>query len=55
LNQQLKPTTKAQVSLRTGFRKDCASFVRKKTQINGQLINFWDVMLGDMRVKETSK
>jgi len=37
-------------------KKDITVYVKKKkTQINGQLINFWDVMLGDMRVKETSK
>jgi hypothetical protein len=28
---------------------------RKETQIGGRLIGFWDVMLGDIRVKETSK
>jgi hypothetical protein len=28
---------------------------RKETQIGGRIIGFWDVLLGDMRVKETSK
>jgi hypothetical protein len=28
---------------------------RKETQIGGRLIGFWDVLLGDIRVKETSK
>jgi len=37
-------------------KKDITVYVkRKETQIGGRLINFWDVMLGDIRVKETSK
>lgn len=37
-------------------KKDITVFVkRKETQIGGRLIGFWDVLLGDMRVKETSK
>lgn len=36
-------------------KKDITVYVkRKETQIGGRLIGFWDVMLGDMRVKETS-
>lgn len=36
-------------------KKDITVYVkRKETQINGRLIGFWDVMLGDMRVKETT-
>jgi hypothetical protein len=31
------------------------SVKRKETQIGGRLIGFWDVLLGDIRVKETSK
>lgn len=35
-------------------KKDITVYVkRKETQIGGQIIDFWDVMLGDMRVKET--
>jgi len=35
-------------------KKDITVYVkRKQTQINGRLIGFWDVMLGDIRVKET--
>ncbi len=35
-------------------KKDITVFVkRKETQIGGRLIGFWDVLLGDMRVKET--
>jgi hypothetical protein len=37
-------------------KKDITIYVkRKETQIGGRLIGFWDVMLGDIRVKETSK
>lgn len=37
-------------------KKDITIYVeRKKTQISGRTIEFWDVMLGDIRVTETSK
>lgn len=37
-------------------KKDITVYVkRKETQIGGRLIGFWDVLLGDMRVKETSE
>ena len=37
-------------------KKDITVYVkRKETQIGGRLIGFWDVPLGDIRVKETSK
>ena len=36
-------------------KKDITVYVkRKETQIGGRLISFWDVLLGDMRVKETT-
>ncbi|MBN3035389.1 MAG: hypothetical protein JW861_07360 [Bacteroidales bacterium] len=36
-------------------KKDITVYVkRKETQIAGRLIGFWDVMLGDIRVKETT-
>jgi len=35
-------------------KKDITIYVeRKETQIAGKLIGFWDVLLGDIRVKET--
>ena len=44
-NLEYKDTTK----------KDITVYVkRKETQIGGRSIGFWDVLLGDMRVKETS-
>lgn len=37
-------------------KKDITVYVkRKQTQIQGQMIGFWDVLLGDVRVKETAK
>lgn len=37
-------------------KKDITVYVRRKeTQIGGRLIGFWDVMLGDIRVKETRR
>ena len=37
-------------------KKDITVYVkRKETQIGGRLIGFWDVLMGDIRVKETSK
>ncbi|KAF0131744.1 MAG: hypothetical protein FD155_268 [Bacteroidetes bacterium] len=37
-------------------KKDITIYVkRKETQIGGRLIGFWDVLLGDVRVKETRK
>ncbi|MFH1160925.1 MAG: hypothetical protein V1733_08260 [bacterium] len=36
-------------------KKDITIYVkRKETQIGGRLIGFWDVLLGDIRVKETT-
>ncbi len=36
-------------------KKDITVYVkRKETQIGGRLIGFWDVLLGDIRVKETT-
>ena len=37
-------------------KKDITVYVeRKQTQIGGRLIDFWDVLLGDVRVSETDK
>lgn len=37
-------------------QKDITIYVeRKEQQIGGRLIGFWDVLLGDIRVKETSR
>jgi hypothetical protein len=35
-------------------KKDITVYIKKKqTQIEGDVINFWDVMLGDIMVAET--
>ena len=37
-------------------KKDITVYVkRKETQIAGKIIGFWDVLLGDIRVKETKQ
>jgi hypothetical protein len=37
-------------------KKDITVYVEKKqTQISGRLIDFWDVLLGDIRVSETDR
>lgn len=37
-------------------KKDITIYVdRKKTQVSGRIIEFWDVLLGDIRVTETTK
>lgn len=37
-------------------KKDITIYVeRKETQIGGRLIGFWDVLLGDIRVQETTR
>ncbi len=37
-------------------KKDITVYVeRKQTQIHGRIIGFWDVLLGDIRVVETTK
>ena len=36
-------------------KKDITIYVeRKRTQISGRVVEFWDVLLGDIRVTETS-
>lgn len=37
-------------------KKDITIYVeRKQTQVRGRTIDFWDVLLGDIRVKETNR
>ena len=45
----------AGVNYRDTTKKDITIYVEKKqTQISGRTIEFWDVLLGDVRVTETS-
>lgn len=54
--QKFEGVTKEGLVYKDTTKKDITIFVeRKLTQINGRTIGFWDVLLGDIRVKETSK
>lgn len=53
--QRFQGTTGDQLVYSDVTKKDITVYVeRKSTQIGGRLINFWDVLLGDIRVKETT-
>lgn len=53
--QKFEGTTKEGLKYIDTTKKDITVYVeRKETQIGGKLIGFWDVMLGDIRVSETS-
>jgi hypothetical protein len=44
-----------QMVYRDTTKKDITVYVeRKQTQIGGRIIDFWDVLLGDIRVTETT-
>jgi hypothetical protein len=54
--QRFEGTSDDGMSYKDTTKKDITIYVeRKKTQISGRTIEFWDVMLGDIRVTETSK
>jgi hypothetical protein len=43
------------MSYRDTTKKDITIYVeKKKTQIRGRIIEFWDVLLGDIRITETT-
>ncbi|MEM6806816.1 MAG: hypothetical protein AAF696_35775 [Bacteroidota bacterium] len=53
--QRFEGVTKDGLIYQDTTKKDITVYVeRKQTQIGGRLINFWDVLLGDIRVVETS-
>lgn len=53
--QRFEGTSEDGMSYRDTTKKDITIYVeKKKTQISGRTIEFWDVMLGDIRVTETS-
>ncbi|UXP34193.1 hypothetical protein N6H18_14275 [Reichenbachiella agarivorans] len=54
--QRFEGTSKdGKLSYKDTTKKDITIYVKKKeTQIAGRIIEFWDVMLGDIRVSETS-
>lgn len=53
--QRFEGTSNDELSYKDTTKKDITIYVeRKKTQIQGREIAFWDVLLGDIRVTETS-
>lgn len=53
--QRFEGTSDDGLSYKDTTKKDITIYVKKKeTQIAGRTIEFWDVMLGDIRVTETS-
>lgn len=53
--QRFEGTSDDGMTYKDTTKKDITIYVKKKeTQIAGRTIEFWDVMLGDIRVSETS-
>jgi len=53
--QKFEGTTADKMNYKDTTKKDITIYVeKKKTQIAGRTIEFWDVILGDIRVSETS-
>lgn len=53
--QKFEGTTAEGLKYKDTTKKDITIYVdRKKTQIAGRTVEFWDVVLGDIRVTETS-
>lgn len=54
--QRFEGTTEDGMVYKDTTKKDITVYVEKKqTQISGRLIDFWDVLLGDIRVSETDR
>lgn len=54
--QKFEGITKEGMKYVDTTKKDITVYVeRKKTQVNGREIGYWDVMLGDIRVSETKR
>jgi len=54
--QRFEGTTDDGMVYKDTTKKDITVYVEKKqTQISGRLIDFWDVLLGDIRVSETER
>jgi len=53
--QRFEGTSDDGLEYKDTTKKDITVFVQKKeTQIGGRVIDFWDVLLGDIRVSETT-
>jgi hypothetical protein len=54
--QRFEGTNEEGLKYKDVTKKDITIYVEnKKTQIGGRIVGFWDVLLGDIRVKETKK
>lgn len=54
--QRFEGTSDDGLKYKDTTKKDITIYVdRKKTQISGRTVEFWDVLLGDIRVTETTK
>lgn len=54
--QRFEGTSADGLQYKDTTKKDITVYVeRKETQIGGRLIEFWDVLLGDVRVSETTQ
>jgi hypothetical protein len=54
--QKFTGTTSEGLRYEDTTKKDITIYVEKKqTQIGGRLVDFWDVLLGDIKVTETRK
>jgi len=54
--QKFEGVTKEGLKYQDVTKKDITIYVeRKQQQINGRLIGFWDVLLGDIKVSETKR
>ena len=54
--QRFEGTNNEGMKYKDVTKKDITVYVeKKKTQISGRMIEFWDVLLGDIRVAETKQ
>ena len=54
--QRFEGTSEDGLQYKDTTKKDITVYVEKKTtQIGGRMIDFWDVLLGDIRVTETTR
>ncbi len=53
--QRFEGTSEDGLRYRDTTKKDITVYVeRKETQVSGRIVDFWDVLLGDIRVTETA-
>ena len=54
IDQRFEDTLDDGLKYKDTTKKDITIYVERKKQKQGRTIEFWDVMLGDIRVSETS-